>query len=153
MSDSSFDADTFLNMSIDSSMEIRYTPVPKGDYTAHIDGIAVRKLPGEDGGVLLDVTYQVHDAAVEASLGLEKVLVRQGIFLDVEKNGALQLGPNKNIKLARLREALGQNNAGRSWKFSDLVGAGPLKISLEIEPDKKDPDTLYNRVTKTHPLS
>ena len=54
-------------------------------------------------------------------------------------------GSNKNVKLGRLREALGQNKNGQAWSFGMLKGAGPIKVS--IEPDKKNPED-YSRVVK-----
>ena len=150
--ESAFDPATFMNQETEGPMETRYTPLPEKDYTATIgDGendVVVRK--AEDS-ILLDVTYVVHDAELAEKMGMERLSVRQGIFLDVGANGVIELGPNKNVKLGRLREALGQNKPG-PWNFAMLRGAGPILISVTIKPDKDDPTVQYNRVVKTLPL-
>ena len=146
--DSTFDPQTFMAQETSGEMETRYTPVPAGDYTATIDDIAVREA---GDSILLDVTHLIHDSELAEKMGMERLSVRQGIFLDIEPNGVIALGPNKNVKLGRLREAIGQNKPG-SWNFQMLKGAGPLRISVSIKPDKDDTTILYNRVDKTLPL-
>ena len=147
--DSTFDPQTFMAQETDGAMETRYTPVPADDYTATIDDVDVRDVGG--GQVVLDVTHLIHDSELAEKMGMERLTVRQGIFLDIEPNGVIALGPNKNVKLGRLREAIGQNKPG-SWNFQMLKGAGPLRIAVSIKPDKEDPTILYNRVDKTLPL-
>ena len=149
MADSAFDPATFMNQETAGPMETRYTPVPEADYTATIGGeendVVVRKA---GDSILLDVTYIVHDEALAEKMGMSRLSVRQGIFLDVGGNGVIELGPNKNVKLGRLREAVGQNKPA-PWNFAMLRGAGPLLLSVIIKPDETDPTVLYNRVTKT----
>ena len=150
--ESTFDPEIFMAQEIEGPMETRYTPIPEADYTATIGGapedVVTRKV---GDSILLDVTYIIHDEALAEKMGMERLTVRQGIFLDSNANGAIELGPNKNVKLGRLREAVGHNKAG-PWNFAMLRGAGPLLITVSIAPDKNDPTILYNRVDKTLPL-
>lgn len=65
----------------------------------------------------------VVDDRVKQKLGREKVNVRMRLGLELE-NGKLATGPNKNVNLGRLRDALGQNVGG--WTPQQLLGAGPF---------------------------
>ena len=142
MVDSAFDAETFMATEVEAPMEVKYTPLPKGEYNAYIDEIEIRSVTG--GALILDVNYIVNNPQLAEQLGLEVLQISQGIFLDVDDNGRLQIGPNKNVRLGRLREAVGQNT-GAAWNFAMLRGAGPLMI--HVEPDQKNAD--YSRVVRT----
>ncbi len=140
----SFDPDTFLDQEVAQPMETRYTPIPENTYKAFIDDIVVRDAKGTP---VLDVVWQIPDEALQENLGLEKILVRQSIFLDIDDDGRLLFGPNQNIRLGSLREALAQNKKGR-WSFRSLVGAGPCMIKVSQKPDKDDPEIKWNRVDR-----
>lgn len=147
--ESTFDPQTFLNSEVAGVMETNYTPVPGNDYTATIDDIIAREVTTERGtSIVLDILHLIHDEALKEKLGMERLIVRQGIFLDVGPRGEILLGPNKNVKLGRLRAAVGQNKAG-PWNFGMLKGAGPLRITVSVGPDKKDPTIPRNNVDKT----
>jgi hypothetical protein len=125
-------------------METTYTPVPEGEYLGAIDDIKIRKAKDS---VICDVTWLIMDDQLKSSMNMDRITVRQSVFLDVEANGALQLGPNKNVALGRLRQALGQNGSG-PWSFAQLKGAGPVKLTVGVRPDKDDPDKKYNDVKR-----
>ena len=148
MNESTFDPASFMTQEVEGEMETRYDPVPPSDYNSTIEAIDIR--PAGDA-IILDVTHLIHDTALAENMGMEKILVRQGIFLDIEPGGAIALGPNKNVKLGRLREAVNQNGPGK-WGFQMLVGAGPMRSTVSNKPDKDDPTTIYSRVDKTLPL-
>jgi len=147
--ESTFDAESFMQTEVEGEMDTKYTPVPADDYHSVIDDIRIR---AAKESVVLDVYHKLVgvDELCEA-MGMEQLMVIQGIFLDIDTNGAIALGPNKNVKLGRLREAVGQNSGG-PWNFAMLKGAGPIKISVSIKPDKDDDTILYNRVDKTLPV-
>ena len=83
---------------------------------------------------------------------MERISVKQSLFLDIDGSGALAFGANKNVKLGKLREALGQNNPGQSWNIQMLAGAGPLRIKVGSRPDKNDSTIIYNDVKATAAL-
>lgn len=142
---SAFDPETFMHTEVSGEMETKYTPVPEADYESSIDTIDIRKITTDRGAaIVLDVNHLINDSALAEKMGMERLTVRQGIFLDVEPDGRIALGPNKNVKLGRLRAAIGQNKAG-AWNFAMLEGAGPLMISVSIDGD-------YNRVDRTMPM-
>lgn len=140
----SFDPDTFLNIEVDQPMETKYTPVPEDTYQAFIEEIIVRDAKGTP---VLDVVWDIPSEELRENLGLEKVLVRQSIFIDIDDDGRILFGPNQNVRLGNLRAALNQNKKGK-WSFRSLIGAGPCMIKVSIKPDKDDPEVKWNRVDR-----
>lgn len=152
--DSTFDPDTFMSAEVTGEMSTKFTPIPEGEYVATIDDIKIRAV--KNGGRVLDVSWNIMDDNLKQTMNMEKIVVRQGIFLDVEPNGALSLGPNKNVRLGRLREGLGQNKPGQPWNFRMLKGAGPAKISVSQRSEQKEGESepvIYNDVLKVTPLA
>ena len=141
---STFDADTFLGTETDAPMETHFKPVPEGEYTAMIDAVVAKEV---NDSPVLDVSYIILDDALRTEMNMERVSVRQSIFIDMESDGRIALGENRNVKLGKLREALGQNNAG-AWAPRMLVGAGPVTIKTVNKPDKNDPETIYSNVQR-----
>lgn len=143
---SQFNPDTFLSTTTTDSNATRYEPIPEGEYKAMIE-----KVDGRDakGARILDITYLILEQEQLAErLGLRNLVVRQSIFLDVNDDGLLDSGPNKNVKLGKLRDAVGQNKKGQPWSPLMLAGAGPVLIQVSVRPDKEDPEVLYNDVKR-----
>lgn len=129
MPPSAFNPDTFLSIEITGASEVKYTPVPVGEYQTFIDDIELTVWQDQK---ILQVTHVLISEELKAKLGLEKPTVRQGIFLDLDEvTGALEFGPNKNVALGRLREACKQNDPKKKWNFNMLRGAGPLLIMVD----------------------
>lgn len=142
-----FNANQFLETNVTAKFDTSFPSVPSGEYRGVIDGLKVRTGQGDDkDGTVLDVLWEVLDEGVQAITGLKKVIVRQGIWLDIE-NGQLAYGTGKNVSLGRLREELGQNDESRSWSPNMLRGA-VAKIVIEQKPNEKDPNSPYSNVTK-----
>ena len=146
---SQFDPDTFLDTSTEKANETVYTPVPEGDYQAmvlKVEGRSANESP------LLDVTFEILDEEIKKTMDQETVTVRSSIFLDLDDNGMLSFGMNKNVRLGKLRDALGQNKDGKPWMPRQLEGAGPLMINVTQRPDKNDSSIIYNDVRKFAPM-
>lgn len=153
MTDSTFNPDVFMNSEVAEAMETKFSPVPEGEYVASIDDIKVRSAKE---AVLLDVSWNILDDALKATMNMDKVIVRQSIFLDVEPDGRLMTGPNKNVRLGRLRQGLGQNKPGQAWNFRMLKGAGPVKITVtqrHVQKEGTDETDTYNDVSKVTALA
>lgn len=147
---STFDPDTFLSTQVTEKMASHYTPIPEGEYQATIADVVVRQ--PKEGMRILDVTYNViMDDEIRKSLGLDNPTTRQSIFLDTTPSGGLAFGPNRNVKLGKLRDAVGQN-VGKPWSPLSLVGAGPLLIKIKHRIDQDDPDIIYTDVARVAPL-
>ena len=151
MPDTTFDPAEFEEaLQTEEAMSTRYPTVPEGDYEAIIESYKLREVSTKQGtSVVLDLNWHIPDEALQDELGMAKIVVRQGIFLDIDyvDGRPILLGTTgKNIKLGRIREALGMNKAGKMFEFSQLEGQGPLLIRVTTRSDKEDPDIIYNGV-------
>ena len=71
-------------------------------------------------------------------MGRDKVVVFKQFILDIDENGALDTGKNKNIDLGRVQTAVGQQN-DKPWSISKLRGAGPVMVKVvHIDFERKD---------------
>lgn len=151
MSDeTTFDPDLFMSQEVEQEMETKYTPVPDGDYISTIDEKI--ELKEVNGSPVIDLYHVIDAPELAESMGMERISVKQSLFLDIDSGGALAFGANKNVKLGKLREALGQNNPGQGWNINMLAGAGPLRIKVGSRPDKNDATIIYNDVKATAAL-
>lgn len=141
-----FDPNQFLDMQTSEALDTKVIPCPVGEYLAVIDKIAAKS--GEKDGkpwTILDVVWDIQDEGVKATLSRDKVLVKQGISLDVTDAGSLDFGKGRNVGLGRLREAVGQNTPGRPWSPNMLPG-NMGKVIVGHRPDKNDPSILYAEI-------
>lgn len=140
-----FNPETFLTQTITDSLETKFTPIPTGEYLGAINDVKMRTT--DKGHIILDVIWDVIlSDEIKTSLGLDKPTIRQSIFLDLDANGKITSGTNKNVDLGRVREAVNQNQAGQAWGPLMLKGAGPAKLMITQRFDEKDPTKIYNDV-------
>jgi hypothetical protein len=85
----------------------------------------------------------VTDQRVKEKLKRDSVKIRMCLGLDLSDAGGLATGPNKNVGLGRLRDALNQNKGG--WTPQQLLGAGPF-IGKVTHTQVKD--AVYADVTR-----
>lgn len=142
---SAFNPEAFMSGETEGAMETHYTPIPEGDYPAFIQDVKPKEV---NDTPVLDVLFKVTDDKLAKDMDMEDVIVKASIFCDVDGKGNLQFGANKNVKLGKLREACGQNNAAKAWAPLMLVGGGPLIIRVTQRPDKNDSETIYNDVSR-----
>lgn len=148
---STFDPQAFENMVIEQSNETKSTPVPEGDYKTIIDSVNVKSVKIKSGDregqevPVLQVVYQIldEDGTLAKQLNMDKITVRQDVWLDVSESGTLAFGPNQNVRLGKLRDAVGLNQPNKPFSFKMLEGQGPLLIGVGL--DIRD-DLAYNRV-------
>ena len=82
--------------------------------------------------------FIIQDEKVKAEMGRDKVVVTKQIILDIDANGAIDTGKNKNVELGRIRAAAGQND-GQPWSVSRLRGAGPMMVKVvHVDFERKD---------------
>lgn len=152
---STFDPAAFEQMTIDQANETKSTPVPEGDYTALISKVRVKTVDIKNGAragqtvPILEVNYQIQDdtGKLAEELNRDEVHVRQDIWLDVNENGALAFGPNQNLGLGRLRDAVGFNKPGKAFSFPMLEGQGPVVIHVTVDTNAETGDS-FNRVPR-----
>ncbi len=141
-----FDPDSFMNMETTTANADKYEPIPAGEYQALIKDVEARM--SQNNNPMLVVTYDVLDDALKEKMNMQNLTVRQTIVLDLDDNGALSEGTNKNVRLGKLRSAVGQNESGKPWNPNMLKGAGPVTLSISQRPNDDDPDIVYNQVDR-----
>jgi hypothetical protein len=146
---STFDPNTFLEMTTDSANSTVSVPVPAGEYLAFIEDVKAREwVSSKDpskAGMALDIIWNIDDAAVKQLLERDKVTVKQGIMLDMSESGGLDMGKGKNVSLGRLREATGLNTPGKPFGFRMLNGQA-ARIVVSHRTDDKNPEVIYAEV-------
>lgn len=144
---SNFDPNVFLNQELSGASEVKYTPIPEGDYKGYIDDIGLDSY--EDTPILV-ITYALldDDNKLKTLLGLDKPTVQDRLFIDVNADGSIAFGPNKNVKLGRVREAVGQNDPKKKWQFNMLRGQGPVLLKITHTYNKTTGEGPYSRVDR-----
>ena len=153
-----FDADKFLNQTLNSPMSTSNIPCPEGEYKAFVDD-GDKAISFRDGGTDRNgnelspqcvVLFTILDDNVKVHMNRDKVLVPMNIWLDV-KNDNLDLSEGKNVGLGRLRKALDQNDG--PWNPNMMKGKGPLMVKVSQRSDKQDPTIKYAEVVRVAKLS
>lgn len=142
----SFDAGLFLNTASDAPLATRSEPIPVGEYLGVIKDLAVRSGMGKDGKqwISLDIQYQLDAPDVAAKLNRKELVARQSNFIDLDASGKLTTGPNQNVWLGKVKDAVGQNRPG--IPLGALKGAGPVKVFVGHRADKNDATIVYDEV-------
>lgn len=141
---SDFNPDTFMTEEQTGELETTYTPIPEGEYTAIIKDVQANTTP--NGSPKMEVMWLMDDQEVRDFTGMEEPTCRQTVWLDLDGNGKLALGANKNIGLGKLREALGQND-GSPWSPSMLIGQ-PARVLIRQSPSGKGDGVIYANVVQ-----
>ena len=125
MTDSIFNAEQFLDQVVEGAMDTRVVPCPEGDWQMEVKSYSARTWKSKDGtkaGVALDLIWNVTDYTALTTAGVDELSCKQGIMLDITPEGKLDTGKGKNIRLGRLREALGLNEKDQPFSFALLTG-------------------------------
>ena len=151
---SAFDAEQFMNQEFSEANDTKSIPCPEGDYLGLTESAELRswvsKKDPSKSGLTLDIAWIVEDEGVKQELNRDKVVVRQGIMLDLTPEGNLDMGKGKNIQLGKLREALGLNVAGQPFSFNMIPGH-TARISVKHDdPDQND--NIFAKVRAVAPL-
>lgn len=138
-----FNAEDFMTQNLDKPLETEFTLVPPGEYLATVDDFGsdaieqfdftYKKGPkqGQPGSMTkLSLPFVIQDDAVAAEMGRDKVVITKALILDVDDNGMISEGKNKNIELGRIRDAVDQNNPKMPWSLASLRGAGPVIVRV-----------------------
>ena len=136
-----FDAEAFKNAAVSEATADKFTPVPEGDYIGRISKSEI--ITGESSKgpwARLDVSVDVEDPTTGRTRP-----VRGGIMLDLTESGGLAVGPNRNVKLGQLRTAIGKNQPGQPFNWSDPEGH-EVKIYVKHRADKVDPEKMYEDI-------
>ena len=144
---SNFDADLFMQQTVDGPLETEFKNVPAGEYqNVYINDFDSKALSlveghsdktGKDYAFLkFSLPFKIsNDPKVMAETGRDEAVVYKEINLDRDENGAIARGVNKNIELGRIYEAAGLNTGNVA--LSALRGTGPFVITVVHESGKR----------------
>lgn len=138
---STFDPAMFLEATLMDANSTVSIPVPAGEYIAILGDVKARQWQSKDDptkqGVALDIIWEVDAGSLTPDgttlkdyLGRDKIQVKQGIMLDLNEGGGIDTGKGKNVKLGKLREAVGCNVPGQPFSFSMMQGR-PARVVVE----------------------
>lgn len=148
---SAFDPSSLLDTEYSGDLNTRLTPIPEGEYAAHIKegGVTVRT-GSKDGQVwaAADVMFVIDDEEVRAATQLKEPMAKLGLFLDIDADTKRLLtaedNPNANVKLGKLKEACGLR-PGKKWSLRHLEGLSCF-VRIKQRTDPNDIETIYSDV-------
>lgn len=153
---SSFNPEDFMTQTVDQPLDAERTLVPEGEYKMYIgdfDSNAFETfnftykrgpMAGQEGAMhKFTAPLVIDDDKVKQALGTEQPRIFHQCTLDVDDQGQLQWGPNRNIALGQLRQAAGQNVAGQPWSINMLRGAGPFMGKVQHRTGKRNDGTQF----------
>jgi hypothetical protein len=152
---STFDADAFMQQTVDGPLETEYKIVPAGEYQnayiADYDSKALQLIEGHSDKTNRDYSFLKfsipfkisNDPKVLAETGRDEALVYKELNLDRDENGGIAKGANKNVEFGRILEAAGLNsgNAGPA----SLKGTGPFVITVVHETGKRKDGSTWTQ--------
>lgn len=157
----SFDPDTFMNQTVDQPMATEFKLCPAGEYRATIDDFDSSAFEtfdftykqGPNAGLpgsmtKFSIPFVIDSDAAKTELGRDKVVVTKQVILDIDSNGALDFGTNKNVELGRIRAAVNQNGPG-PWSPGNLRGQGPVMVKVAHVAFKRNDGTQGQRAEIT----
>lgn len=120
---------------------------PEGEYTMFVKPGSTRLIEGEsDKGKWKKYTAIaiVDEPAVREATNLENPTARVQFFLDVNEDGVLVTGTNRNTQLGRLLKATGNDKPGWTWGAIEGVSfKGRVKhIADRTDAEKKHPEVV-----------
>lgn len=134
-----FDPVSLMSANVEANAT-RRDPLPIGETVSQITEITfsdgVSNKPGKPPAswARMDVKLEISDPDYTSQIpgSPEKVVTQLGIMMDMN-GGQIATGPNKNIRLGRLREATGTNGKPLSMMVGQM-----LRISIGHKPHYKD---------------
>lgn len=139
-----FDPASLLNSDLGEN-STRREPLPVGEPVAQVSKIDVKSGNSAKGPwSRLDITLDISDPSYMSTYldgSQDKAITNLGIMLDMTEHGGIATGPNKNVRLGRLREAAGVNGK----PLSALVGQF-IRVSIAHKPAYNDPSQIADEI-------
>ncbi len=159
-----FDINDFMQGQVAEPMATAPENVPEGTFKARIaeiespDEIATKWIMAPRGNMTwpkLTIPFVILDEAVMKQMGRTKPpVVRSDFRLDVVEGGSsLLTGPGKNVDLGKLRAALGLNQPGVPFTWTQLPGAGPVMVTVKHQENAREPGNPYVKVVRVAPCT
>lgn len=128
-----FDPNQLLDMQTTDSNSTHVVPCPEGEWPATISDVIIKSgvsQKTQEPWTRLDVKWEIVGTPANDKVEREKIITNQGVMLDLTEQGGLVMGEGKNVRLGRLREAVGLNAPGQPFSFRMLVGR-QAKVSVK----------------------
>lgn len=144
---SNFDADAFMQQTVDGPLETVYKLVPAGEYqNVFIDDFDSKSLELVEGTsdktnkdysfLKFSIPFKLtNDPRLLQEFGTDTVRVYKEINLDRDANGGIARGVNKNLELGRIYDAAGLNTGNTNLTM--LRGTGPFVVTIVHESGKR----------------
>jgi hypothetical protein len=146
-----FNVDAFMNETFDATLDTEIIPVPEGEHMAQIGtdpkDVNVRTGVSQKNNrawMMLELNCYLSDPNLAATLKRENPRIRYSIMLDLDNAGRLDTGPQRNVNLGKLRDAVNQNKPGQ-WSFAMLRGQ-PIKVKVKHKKASDGSDATYSEV-------
>lgn len=148
-----FNPNAFMQSQFNGKLDTVIPALPEDDYRAIIDDVEMRDIEDKKGETryILRLRWKIVDDAKLAQLNKSAASVNQDLWLDINAQGGLDEGEGKNVGLGRVLEALNLN--GQQWSPGMLKGMGPCILRIKQRPDSKNPENVYNDVSRVTKLS
>lgn len=136
-----FNPEEFMNTQVSGEeFETKRSLIPAGEYTVTIENLEAKTV-GERNLPILSVRYKIVNSD---NPEVNDRAIFDTVWLDVDDNGNLMRGPDKNLKLGQLLEAVGLN--GKPWSPGMLQGQ---VIMVQVTQSfNKRTEEEENRVTR-----
>jgi len=140
-----FDSNALLTSTLEGSNAVRRPNLPQGETFGQITKVEIQP-PKETGqSPRLNVELTVEDPSYLALAGRDKVVTYYSPFLDITPSGTIDMAPDKNFKLGRLREATGTNQPGKT--LQDLMGQR-IRFQVGHRPANDGSGDVYDDIQR-----
>lgn len=139
-----FDVNAFGSTQTEEASSVDFIPVPEDEYPMVIDKFQVKQY---DESVMMKVMMKIDAPEVEDA---NERVVPYDCWLDITPSGTLDNRKGKNVRLGRLRAAIGQNTPGVPWAPDMIVGQ-PLKGRVKNEVNN-DTGEIFSKVVAVSQL-
>lgn len=138
-----FDPNAYLDAPLSQPLQ-RRPPVPNTqDYISVIQEVVARQWQSKDkydevtgqlkSGLVFDITHLIDlPEAIQSIVGIKQLTLKDGVMIDLTRDGAIDESIGKNNRLRQYREALGMNNPGEVFRPRQMVGR-LIKVRLTYE--------------------
>jgi hypothetical protein len=139
-----FDPSSLLNSDLEAG-STRREPLPVGEAVAQITALNIKSGESPKGKwSRLDISLEIADPEYLAGYidgSAEKVSTVFGIMLDINDHGGIAIGPNKNVRLNRFREAVDANGKPLSAMIGQYV-----RVNVIQKPAYNDPSQIADEI-------
>jgi hypothetical protein len=133
-----FDPASFLDSTVQGTISTERKLIPAGEYAAFISDIKANGGTSAEKGTpwaRLDITWEIDSQELRDSLHRAKIVVTQGVMLDLDEEGAFDTRDGRNVNLGKLLALFNLNNG--TFQPRALVGQyAKIRIEYETYKDK-----------------